>query len=41
MLIIADLIDRTVLHRDKQSELEKIRQEVEYLAQKFQIYSHL
>jgi glycine hydroxymethyltransferase len=41
MVKIADLIDRCVLNRDKETELEKIRQEVEHLAQEFQIYSHL
>ena len=41
MLIIADLIDRCVLNRDKETELEKIRSEVEHLAQEFKIYSHL
>jgi glycine hydroxymethyltransferase len=35
---IADLIDRSVLHRDKETELEKIRLEVEHLAQEFPIY---
>jgi len=38
MLIIADLIDRCVLNRDNEAELEKIRGSVEHLAQEFQIY---
>jgi glycine hydroxymethyltransferase len=41
MIKIADLIDRAVLNRDKETELEKIRQEVEQLAQEFPIYGHL
>ena len=41
MLVIADLIDRTVLNRDNETALEKVRQETERLAQAFQIYSHL
>jgi glycine hydroxymethyltransferase len=41
MLVIADLIDRTVLNRDNETELDKIRRQVESLAQEFQIYSHL
>ncbi|MBF0570862.1 MAG: serine hydroxymethyltransferase [Candidatus Omnitrophica bacterium] len=41
MLAIADLIDRAVLSRDNELELEKIRSQVESLAQEFQIYSHL
>ena len=38
MLTIADLIDRCVLNRDNETELEKIRSEVEHLAQEFPIY---
>lgn len=38
MGIIADLIDRAVLNRDKEKELEKVRFEVERLAQGFPIY---
>jgi glycine hydroxymethyltransferase len=38
MLLIADLIDRCVLNRDNEAELEKVRQEVEHLAQEFPIY---
>jgi glycine hydroxymethyltransferase len=41
MFTIADLIDRTVTNRSNEAELEKIRREVEHLAQAFQIYSHL
>jgi glycine hydroxymethyltransferase len=41
MLTIADLIDRAVINRDNTAELEKIRGQVESLAQQFQIYSHL
>ena len=39
MLTIADLIDRCVLNRDNEAELEKIRSEVEHLAQEFPIYA--
>lgn len=35
---IADLMDRAVAHRDHTPELEKVRQEVEKLAQEFPIY---
>ena len=35
---IADLIDRCVINRDKESELENVRREVESLAQEFPIY---
>jgi len=38
MLTIAGLIDRCVLNRDNESELEKVRGEVEHLAQEFPIY---
>lgn len=38
MLTIAGLIDRCVLNRDNEVELEKIRTEVERLAQEFPIY---
>jgi glycine hydroxymethyltransferase len=38
MITIADLIDRCVLNRDKENELERIRQEVEHLAQAFPVY---
>ncbi len=38
MLTIAALIDRCVLNRDKETELEKVRHEVERLAQSFPIY---
>ena len=41
MLTIADLIDRTVVNRDNQTALEKVRQEVEHLAHHFAIYPHL
>ena len=41
MLTIADLIDRCVLNRDNETELEKIRSGVEHLAQEFPIYSTL
>ena len=41
MLTIADLIDRCVLNRDNETELEKIRSGVERLAQEFPIYSTL
>jgi glycine hydroxymethyltransferase len=41
MLLIADLIDRCVLNRDKDIELEKIRSGVEHLAGEFPIYRHL
>jgi len=41
MILIADLIDRTIINRDNEVELEKIRQAVETLAQEFQIYSDL
>jgi glycine hydroxymethyltransferase len=41
MLIIADLIDRCVLNRDKDAELEKIRSGVEHLAGEFPIYQEL
>ncbi len=41
MLTIAELIDSCVLNRDKETELEKIRQQVEHLAQEFPIYSTL
>jgi len=41
MLKIADLIDRTVLGRGNEAELEKIRAEVEELAGEFQIYGDL
>ena len=40
MLIIAELIDRCVLNRDKETELEKVRAGVEHLAQEFPIYSN-
>jgi glycine hydroxymethyltransferase len=36
---IADLIDRCVLNRDKEAELEKVRSEVERLAGEFPIYA--
>jgi glycine hydroxymethyltransferase len=38
MRIIADLIDRCVLNRDDDAQLEKIRLSVEQLAQEFPIY---
>jgi glycine hydroxymethyltransferase len=38
MLTIADLIDRCVLNRDNETELEKIRSGVEHLAGEFPIY---
>jgi glycine hydroxymethyltransferase len=38
MLVIADLIDRCVLNRDKETELEKVRSEAEHMAQEFPIY---
>jgi len=38
MVTIAELIDRTIIHRDNEAELEKIRQQVESLAQEFPIY---
>ena len=41
MLTIADLIDRCVLNRAHETELEKVRSEVEHLAQEFPIYSTL
>jgi glycine hydroxymethyltransferase len=41
MLTIADLIDRCVLNRDNETELEKIRSSVEHLAQEFPIYADL
>ncbi len=41
MTLIADLMDRTVLNRTNEAELEKIRSEVEHLAREFPIYSHL
>ena len=41
MLTIADLIDRCVFNRDYERELEKIRSEVEHLAQEFPIYRDL
>jgi len=41
MLMIADLIDRCVLNRAHETQLEKIRSGVEHLAQEFPIYSHL
>ena len=41
MLMIADLIDRAILNRDNEGALEKVRAQVESLAQEFQIYSHL
>jgi glycine hydroxymethyltransferase len=41
MLTIADLIDRCVLNRDNETELEKIRSSVEHLAGEFLIYSDL
>ena len=41
MLTIADLIDRCVLNRDHETELEKIRSSVERLAGEFPIYSDL
>jgi glycine hydroxymethyltransferase len=39
MTTIAELIDRTVINRDNETELEKIRQAVEHLAQAFPIYA--
>jgi glycine hydroxymethyltransferase len=39
MLMIADLIDRCVLNRGHETELEKIRSDVEHLAQQFPIYT--
>src|SRR5665213_431573 len=41
MLDIADLIDRCVLNRDNEAELEKTRRAVEHLAHQFPIYPHL
>jgi len=41
MITIADLIDRCVLNREDEAGLEKIRREVEHLAQEYPIYSHL
>ena len=41
MLMIAGLIEQSVNNRDNETELGKIRQEVEHLAGQFQIYSHL
>jgi len=41
MVMIADLIDRTIVNRADEAELEKIRQQVEALAQQFQIYLDL
>jgi len=41
MFMIADLIDRCVLNRDNETELEKIRLGVEHLAQEFPIYADL
>jgi glycine hydroxymethyltransferase len=41
MVHIADLIDRTVLHRGNDAQLEQIRQEVERLAGEFPIYAQL
>ena len=41
MLAIAGLIDRCVVNRDNEAELEKVRSEVERLAQEFPIYRHL
>jgi glycine hydroxymethyltransferase len=41
MLMIAELIDRCVLNRDKETELEKVRSQVEHLAQEFPIYTTL
>jgi glycine hydroxymethyltransferase len=41
MLTIADLIDRCVLNRDNEAELEKIRSAVEHLAGEFPIYADL
>jgi glycine hydroxymethyltransferase len=41
MKTIAGLIDRCVVNRDNEGELEKVRQEVEKLAQVFPIYSTL
>ena len=38
MLTIADLIDRCVLNRDNETQLEKIRLGVEHLAGEFPIY---
>ena len=38
---IADLIDRAVQNRDDEAELEKIRRDVEHLAQEFPIYTQL
>ena len=38
MLKIADLIDRCVINRHQEAELEKVRLEVEQLAQEFPIY---
>jgi len=41
MVLIADLIDRCVLNRDDEAQLEKVRQSVEHLAQEFPIYPEL
>jgi glycine hydroxymethyltransferase len=41
MPVIADLIDRCVLNRDKDAELEKVRSGVEHLAGEFPIYQDL
>ena len=41
MLLIADLIDRCVINRDNEAELEKVRQAVEKLAHEFPIYPNL
>ena len=41
MLTVADLIDRAVLNRDNEAELEKVRRQVESLAQEFAIYGDL
>ncbi len=38
---IADLIDRAVQNRDDEAELDKIRRDVEHLAQQFPIYTQL
>jgi glycine hydroxymethyltransferase len=41
MVTIANLIDRCVMNRDNEAELEKIRLEVELLAQQFPIYKEM
>ena len=41
MLTIAELIDRSVLNRDREDQLEKIRNQVELLAKEFPIYPGL